>query len=80
MTVNHIERQNLNLRLFNRRFTRKTLGYSKILRNHRLALAFQIAHFNFCRVHLVLKTTPAVAGDLTDHTWTVKELLDAQVV
>jgi transposase-like protein/IS1 family transposase len=75
MTVNHMERQNLNVRLFNRRFTRKTLGYSKLLRNHRLALALQIAHFNFCRVHSAHKMTPAQAHGLTDHAWTVRELL-----
>jgi transposase-like protein/IS1 family transposase len=75
MTINHMERQNLNVRLFNRRFTRKTLGYSKTLRNHRLALALQIAYFNFCRVHSAHKMTPAQAAGLTDHAWTVKELL-----
>jgi IS1 family transposase len=77
MTVNHLERHNLSLRLFNRRFTRKTLGYSKILRNHRYAMALQIAHFNFCRVHSAHKMTPAVAQGLTDHTWTIQELLTA---
>jgi IS1 family transposase len=75
MTINHMERQNLNIRLFNRRFTRKTLGYSKILRNHRLALALQIAHFNFCRVHSAHNMTPAQASGLTNHAWTVNELL-----
>ena len=75
MTINHMERQNLNMRLFNRRFTRKTLGYSKTVRNHRLALALQIAHYNFCRVHSAIKMTPAQAQGLTDHAWTVAELL-----
>jgi IS1 family transposase len=78
MTVNHMERQNLSIRLFNRRFTRKTLGYSKILRNHRLALALQIAHFDFCRVHSAHNQTPAMAASLTDHPWTVAELLAHQ--
>jgi len=79
MTVNHLERQNLNIRLFNRRFTRKTLGYSKIMRNHRLALALQIAHFNFCRVHSAHSQTPAQAAKLADHPWTVAELLTATI-
>jgi hypothetical protein len=57
----------------------KTLGYSKCLRNHRLAVALQIAHYNFCRVHSAHKMTPAQAAGLTDHTWTVPELLAAQV-
>jgi len=79
MTVNHMERANLSIRLFNRRFTRKTLGYSKILRNHRLAVALQIAHYDFCRVHSAHNQTPAMAAGLTDHVWTVEELLAANV-
>jgi len=86
MTVNHLERMNLSVRLFNRRFTRKTLGYSKIMRNHRCAVALQIAHFNFCRTHSALKIkateaekaierTPAMAAGITDHAWAVEELL-----
>jgi transposase-like protein/IS1 family transposase len=75
VTVNHMERANLSVRLFNRRFTRKTLGYSKCLRNHRLAVALQIAHFNFCRVHSAHGKTPAMAAGLADHVWTVAELL-----
>ena len=51
MTTNLSERCNLSLRLFNRRHTRRTLGFSKTLRNHKLAVALQVAHFNFCRPH-----------------------------
>jgi IS1 family transposase len=86
MTTNISERTNLSVRLFNRRFTRKTLGYSKTLRNHQFALTLQIAYFNFCRVHSAVKIkatetdaakerTPAMAQGLTDHVWTVAELL-----
>jgi hypothetical protein len=66
---------NLSARLFNRRFTRLTLGYSKKLANLRHAVALFIAHFNFCRVHSAHKQTPARFAGLTDHTWTVAELL-----
>jgi hypothetical protein len=47
-TTCHAERMNLSLRLFNRRFTRRTLGYSKKLENlrHTGALLF-VWHFNF---------------------------------
>ncbi len=76
-TVNHAERQNLNIRLFNRRFTRKTLGYSKTLENHRWSMLIQAAHFNFCRVHSTHGKTPAMAAGITDHAWTVQELLAA---
>lgn len=75
MTTNHVERTNLSVRLFNRRFTRLTLGYSKKLDNLRFAVALFVAHFNFCRVHSAHNMTPAVASGLTDHTWRVDELL-----
>jgi len=74
-TVNHCERMNLNVRLFSRRYTRSTLGFSKRLENLKLSNALFIAYFNFCRVHNSLGTTPAQAAGLTDHTWTIEELL-----
>lgn len=77
VTTSHAERCNLSVRLFNRRFTRLTLGYSKTLDNHRHAVALFVAHFNFCREHSTLEgLTPAMAAGLTDHVWTVKELLN----
>jgi IS1 family transposase len=78
-TVNHAERQNLNVRLFNRRFTRKTLGYSKKLANHRWSMIIQAAHFNFCRVHSTIEMTPAQAAGLTDHAWMALELISFAV-
>jgi len=86
ITVNHAERQNLNIRLFNRRFTRLTLGYSKKLANLEHSVALMVAFHNFCRPHSALyqkatettpakQITPAMAIGLTDHVWTVQELL-----
>jgi len=78
ITTNHAERNNLNIRLFNRRFTRKTLGYSKTLRNHSYSVALQVAYQNFCRVHHSLDgRTSAMAQEIADHAWTVEELLSA---
>ena len=36
-----------------------------------------VAHFNFCRILETLRTTPATAQRLTDHVWTIGELLTA---
>jgi hypothetical protein len=63
------------VRLFNRRFTQKTLRYSKKLANLKHAVALLVAHFNFCRVHSAHHMTPAMAAGLTDDVWTVEELL-----
>jgi hypothetical protein len=32
-------------------------------------------HYNFCRKHMTLKKTPAMAAGLSDHAWTIEELV-----
>jgi len=54
-----------------------TNAFSKKLDNHVAAVALYVAHYNFCRVHETLGTTPAVALGLTDHVWSISELIDA---
>jgi hypothetical protein len=36
-----------------------------------------VAWYNFCRVHQTLRITPAMEAKLTDHVWTIHELLTA---
>ena len=63
-----------------RRFTRLTNGFSKKIENLAQAVALHYMHYNFCRVHQTLKTTPAMAAGVADHKWTLHEiaaLLDA---
>lgn len=77
-TTNHAERTNLSLRTFTRRFVRCTINFSKKRENHEHATAIFVAFFNLCRVHKSLDgKTPAMAAGLTDHVWTVEELLNA---
>jgi hypothetical protein len=35
-----------------------------------------VSHYNFCRVHEALRQTPAMALGLTDHVWTIGELIE----
>jgi hypothetical protein len=42
-------------------------------RRHMVALYFM--HYNFCRVHKTLRVTPAMEAGLTDHVWTLEELV-----
>ncbi len=74
-TISHAERMNLSVRLFNRRFTRKTLGYSKKLENLRHLNAIFFAHFNFCRVHSAHGRTPAQMANLAKNKWSIEDLL-----
>jgi hypothetical protein len=60
-----------------RRFTRLTNGFSKKLENLKAAVAVFMAWYNFCRVHQTLRVTPAMEAGLTDHVWTISELLAA---
>ena len=83
ISTSYVERQNLTVRMASRRFTRLTNGFSKKLENHAAAVSLYVAHYNLCRVHEALspnarhQTTPAMALGLTDHPWSIGELLDA---
>ena len=73
--TSHVERSNKTLRMQIRRLTRLTDAHSKKWDNHVAAVALFIAFYNFCRVHSTIKTTPAKKSGLTDHVWSVGELL-----
>ena len=73
--TSHVERQNLNIRMAVRRMTRLTNAFSKKWENHEYHLALYFLYYNFCRVHLTLKSTPAVAAGIADQQWTVSRLL-----
>jgi len=75
VSTSHIERQNLTLRMSNRRFTRLTNAFSKKLENHKHAAAIHFMHYNFCRIHQTLRVTPAMEAGLTDHVWTLEEVV-----
>jgi IS1 family transposase len=75
VSTSYVERQNLTMRMSMRRFTRLTNAFSKKLENHCHAVAIYFAYYNFCRVHQTLRVTPAMETGLTDHVWTVTELL-----
>jgi IS1 family transposase len=77
ISTSYVERQNLTLRMSQRRFSRLTNAFSKKLENHCAAVALYAAHYNFCRVHEALRITPAMQLGVTDHVWTVRELVNA---
>jgi len=73
--TSHVERQNLTMRMQIRRLTRLTNAFSKKLENHRLACALHFVHYNFCRIHQTLRVTPAMEAGLSDHVWTLEDLV-----
>jgi IS1 family transposase len=77
ISTSFVERQNLTIRMQMRRFTRLTNAFSKKLANLKAACALHFAHYNFCRVHLSLRVTPAMEAGVTNHVWSIAELLSA---
>lgn len=75
ISTSFVERQNLNLRMGVRRFTRLTNAFSKKFENHCHMVAIYHAYYNFCRIHQTLRVTPAMDAGLSDHVWNLAELV-----
>ena len=74
ISTSFVERQNLSVRMGNRRFTRLTNGFSKKIENHEHALAIYYMHYNFGRIHKTRRVTPAMEAKVTDHVWSLEEI------
>jgi hypothetical protein len=59
-----------------RRFTRLTNAFSKKIENLGHAVALHFMHYNFCRVHQTLRVTPVMEAGVTDHVWSIEEILN----
>ena len=75
ISTSFVERQNLNIRMGMRRFTRLTNAFSKKIENHAHALALYFMFYNFCRIHSTLRVTPAMEAGLTDHVWEMADVV-----
>jgi len=92
-SIAYVERTHLTMRLFNGRLTRKTLAFSKLLEMYRASAVWEDLAYDLVRPLKTLRVevffddphrrwkprTPAMAAGLTDHIWTVKELLKTVV-
>ena len=70
-----VERQNLNIRMGNRRMTRQTNAFSKKAENHNHMMAIYFMHYNFVRIHRTLKMTPAMAAGVTTNLWEMADMV-----
>lgn len=75
VSTSYIERQNLTMRMSMRRFTRLTNAFSKKIENHMAAISLHYMHYNFCRIHQTLKVTPAMQAGISDHVWSLEEVI-----
>jgi IS1 family transposase len=76
VSTSYAERQNLNIRMQNRRYTRLTNAFSKKAEMLAYSIAITFAYHNFVRVHQTLKTTPAVAAGIVPRRWKIEDLVE----
>ena len=72
VSTSQTERQNLSMRMGMRRFTN---AFSKKLENLEANVALYFMHYNFCRIHQTLRVTPAMEAEISDHVWTLEEIV-----
>jgi IS1 family transposase len=75
VSTSYVERQNLNIRMGNRRMTRLTNAFSKKAENHAHMMAIYFMHYNFVRIHQTLRVTPAMAAGVTAKLWEMADLV-----
>lgn len=75
VSTSYVERQNLNMRMGLRRFTRLTNAFSKKIENHAASVALFVMYHNFVRIHGSLRVTPAMAAKVTDRLWDVSDMV-----
>jgi hypothetical protein len=76
--TSHVERNNLTIRTFMKRFGRLALGFSKKIENLEAACNLHVAYFNFCWIPGEMRQTPAMAAGITNHQWSFDELMAAE--
>jgi len=75
VSTSHVERANLTMRMHMRRFTRLTNAFSKKLANHMHAVSLHFMYYNFCKIHMSLRVTPAMETKIDDHVWSMEEVV-----
>lgn len=75
VSTSYVERHNLTMRMSMRRFTRLTNGFSKKIENHIAMVAIHAIYHNFSRIHKTLRITPTMAAGLSDHVWSLEEIV-----
>jgi hypothetical protein len=91
ISTSYVERLNLTIRNSLARFIRKGMNFSKNQYIHRKVIDFYQGWYNFCKPHTSLrilskdpnrkwqKRTPAIAAGITDHVWSLNEMLTYRV-
>lgn len=76
VSTSYSERLNLTVRMQDRRFTRLTNAFSKKIDNHTASTIIHVMWYNFVRRHATLRVSPAMEAGVTDHLWSLGEIVD----
>lgn len=74
-STSYVERQNLTMRMRNRRLTRLTNAFSKKLANMECSIALHFFAYNFITFHKTLKMPPAMKAGVAKEPWTYEQLV-----
>ena len=80
VSTSYIERNNLTMRMHNRRFTRLTNAFSKKFESHVHMVAIWTVWYNWIRIHKTLRVSPAMEAGLTNRLWDFEEIVAAMDV
>lgn len=89
INTSFVERTNLNWRLWDAHLVRKSIAFAKSIKWLTAKFSICATFYNFLRPHETLSrgtdrkfkaTTPAMAANITDHVWTVQEILGYRVL
>jgi hypothetical protein len=75
ISTSFVERHNWLVRTSMRRYTRLSNGLSRKVENHAAAVALNYFAYNFIQIHRTLRMSPAMAAGVTDHLWSVADLV-----
>ena len=76
VSTSFAERQNLNIRMQNRRYTRLTNAFSKKAEMLAYSVAISFMYHNFVRIHQTLRCTPAMRAGITETKWSIEDMVD----
>jgi hypothetical protein len=51
------------------------IAFSKKIQNHAAMVAIHAVHYNYARIHKTLRITPSMAAGLSDHVWSLEEIV-----
>ncbi|MGB8276074.1 MAG: IS1 family transposase [Alphaproteobacteria bacterium] len=75
VSTSYAERQNLTMRMGMRRMTRLTNAFSRKVENLMHAVSLHFMYYNFGRIHQTLRVTPAMEAGISDHVWSLEEIV-----